>query len=406
MNGTAKLAKIYKLANVIQDYAWGSKHALKELFNIENPLGKPQAEVWMGAHPKAPSSVVISDSEQVLLTDFIAWDPDFVLGPEVNKAFNGQLPFLFKVLSAGAPLSIQAHPDKKQAVEGFERENREGIDLGAPHRNYKDGNHKPELIYAVTPFKALRGFREMSEILRLLDKLNLPVMTDALKEFKADPSQAGLRGFYTWLMKLEGREKDDLIDQAVLAAEEIDEDPAFEELLSLHSYYSGDIGIMGAVLLNLVVLEPGEAMYLDAGELHAYLHGTGMEIMANSDNVLRGGLTPKHVDVNQLLKTLTFNSAPVTLTDPTQQEYPGETVFTTPAREFQLHVVRVEGNEYLSPRDRAVEILFCAAGAARISVTGTGDFIDISAGESCLVPAGLPQYAIQGTVTLYKATVP
>ena len=187
--------KIYKLENTIQDYAWGTRNVLNQLFSIPNPANKPQAEIWMGAHPKASSTVLLDDSIRVPLIDFIRQDPVSVLGSRVSKAFDGMLPFLFKVLSAGAPLSIQAHPGKEQAKAGFERENAAGIGISAPNRNYKDPFHKPELVVAVTPFKALKGFREIPEMVSLFEYLDIPEFKPWLKKLTTNPDIENLRAF-------------------------------------------------------------------------------------------------------------------------------------------------------------------------------------------------------------------
>jgi mannose-6-phosphate isomerase len=402
--------KIYKLENTIQDYAWGTRNVLNQLFSIPNPSNKPQAEIWMGAHPKASSTVLVDDSTRVPLIDFIRRDPIYVLGSRVSETFDGMLPFLFKVLSAAAPLSIQAHPGRVQAKTGFERETAAGIDISAPIRNYKDPFHKPELVVAVTPFKALKGFREIPEIVTLFEYLDIPEFKPWLKKLSTNPDTENLRAFYTWLMKLNGKKKNPIIEQAVMAAGEGQKNPAFRELINLHSFYHGDIGIFCALLLNLVVLKPGEAMYLGEGVLHAYIEGTAMEIMANSDNVLRGGLTPKHVDVNELLSILSFETGKLDILTPTASQKEGETFYTTPADEFFLSVICLAGNcngdSYISDSERSVEILFCSSGRGKITIMGEENGISMIPGESYLVPAAVPQYKITGNVTIYKASVP
>ncbi len=339
---------VYRLENKIQHYDWGSRDALKELFGIENPESLPQAEIWMGAHDKAPSSVIVTNKkgiEKSSIINFIEQDPAGVLGKNVSKRFGGTLPFLFKVLSADRPLSIQSHPNKEQAKKGFALEEAKGISKSARERNYKDGNHKPELIYALTPFKALNGFREPGEMIRLLDGLEIDFWKEQLTAFKALPTREGLKQFYTWLMRLPGEVKKELATTAAVSAWEKKEEPAYGELKELANYYPGDIGILGAVVLNLVNLKPGEAMFLEAGQLHAYLKGTGMEIMANSDNVLRGGLTSKHVDVDELLKTLTFSAGAVErVKGRVKRAVSGcEIFYPTPAAEFSFSVLEVNG---------------------------------------------------------------
>jgi len=397
------MTKVYELENIIQDYAWGDKNALNELFGIKNPDNKPQAEIWMGAHPKAPSIVVDGD-KRVSLIDFVSENPEAVLGKQVSSDFAGKLPFLYKVLSAGEPLSIQSHPTLEQAKAGFAKDNEAGIELTAFNRNYKDDNHKPELICALTPFKAMNGFREISEIIALFEELNLSSVSGALELFKSAPTKEGLKTFYTWMMSLDEESVKTLTAEAISACESKKGNPAFETLLFLNTFYSNDIGIMCAIMLNVVELEPGEAMYLDAGELHAYIQGTGMEIMANSDNVLRGGLTPKFVDVPELLSTLSFNSGKVTILTPQATATAGESIYPTPVPEFDFSVINVSGDSYESTTDRTVEILFCGEGEGVITAGGVET--KLAPGKSYLVPASVASYTITGDVTVFKGNVP
>ena len=218
------------------------------------------------------------------------------------------LPFLFKVLAAAKPLSIQAHPNRDQAREGFARENRQKISLNAFNRNYKDENHKPEIICALEPFWALKGFRRVEEIILLMDKIGIRAsLEEDLNALRRRPNQEGLKTFFRALINDGEGTADRVLREAVEQCEKLaDDDPAFEWVIKLSEAYPDDIGILSPILLNLVHLQPGEAMNIPAGELHAYLEGAGIELMANSDNVLRGGLTPKYVDVSELLNILTF----------------------------------------------------------------------------------------------------
>jgi len=219
-----------------------------------------------------------------------------------------RLPFLFKVLASAKPLSIQAHPNRAQARQGFARENELGIPLDAPNRNYKDDNHKPEIICALTPFWALIGFRKIEEMIDLLERLQIHSLEKEIDILRAQPNSAGLKDFFRAVMTLDKQSKEEAVGEALVSAEaRADEDPVSSWMIKLHQEYPGDIGVLSTVLLNLIRLEPGDALYQSAGELHAYLEGVGMELMANSDNVLRGGLTPKHVDVPELLNTLNFS---------------------------------------------------------------------------------------------------
>ena len=397
------MGKIFELENIIQHYAWGDKDAFRILFGIENPKDEPQAEIWMGSHPKAPS-VLIDDDKKITFLDYINMDPVAALGEQSVAKFSSQLPFLFKVLSASKPLSIQSHPNLEQARIGFAKDNASGIPLTAYNRNYKDKNHKPELIYAITPFKALNGFRKIDSIIDLFDRLNIEMVKEPLETFKKNRSRSGLISFYTWIMTLTEEQVYRLTTDAVAMSENNKTEPAFEVLLQLNTFYPNDIGIMGALILNVVKLEPGQAMFLGDGELHAYIEGTGMEIMANSDNVLRGGLTPKHVDVAELLSTLTFNSGDVKILVPEPSGRKGEIVYHTPATEFEFSVISLDNEQFSCGAIRSAEILFCGVGSGIISFDDNEK--TIKAGMSYLVPASVTNYTLSGSLTVYKACVP
>jgi mannose-6-phosphate isomerase len=301
------MQKIGLLKNTIQEYAWGSPKAIPDLLGRRNPGNKPQAELWMGAHPKA-TSLVQYHGQWVSLLDLINKNPLDVLGKNAAKNFNNKLPYLFKVLAAAKPLSIQAHPNLNQAREGFQRENAQRIPLDAPHRNYRDANHKPECICALTQFWALSRFRRISGILSYLKKVCAHGLDAEIDNLKQQPTSDGLKRFYTALMTMDADRQNRIVAQALEQAQRFEaEDPVFNWMLKIADDYPKDIGVLAPILLNLICLEPGQALFLDAGELHAYLEGLGIELMANSDNVLRGGLTPKHVDVPELVLLKNLN---------------------------------------------------------------------------------------------------
>jgi len=279
------------LKNTIQEYAWGSYTAIPELLGCESPAQAPQAELWLGAHPKAPS-MVNCNGRWVSLLELIEQSPEDILGEKVAQRFDNRLPYLFKVLAAAKPLSIQAHPSRTQAKQGFARENRLRIPLDAANRNYKDDNHKPECICALTPFWALNGFRNISDILSLLEKTCHQGLETEITNLREKPDSQGLKRFFHELMTMEPpRQKQVINDALSYAQKHIQEDKVFEWMIHLHNEYPADIGVFAPVILNLICLEPGQAMFLPSGEMHAYLDGVGIELMANSDNVLRGGLT-------------------------------------------------------------------------------------------------------------------
>lgn len=397
------MGKVFELENIIQDYAWGDRYAFNKLFGVENPNNGPQAEIWMGAHPKAPS-ILIDGDKRIPFSEYIANDPAGVLGEKVAKRFSNQLPFLFKVLAAGKPLSIQSHPTLEQAKIGFEKDNAAGIPLKAFNRNYKDKNHKPELIYALTKFKVLDGFRRVEVIIDLLEKIDIPMVREPLELFKLSPNRDGLIEFYTWMMNLSADEVITLTNDAVSYGQKHVGELPFDTLLQLNSFYPNDIGIMCAIMLNVVVLEPGQAMFIRAGVLHAYIEGTGMEVMANSDNVLRGGLTTKYIDVPELLSTLSFYTGDVKILPPQPAEREWETLYHTHAKEFDFSVIEPKGNTFYSGHNRSVEILFCGKGKGEMVVDDLR--MGITVGQSFLVPASVEGYSISGDVTVYKACVP
>jgi mannose-6-phosphate isomerase len=404
---------VFPLENTIQPYAWGSPTAIPDLFGVPNLSGGPIAEIWMGAHPKAPSHLVIG-AERISLARHVEEDPIGVLGEAVARRFGGRLPFLFKVLAAAEPLSIQAHPTLDQARAGFAREEAAGIPRDAPERNYRDDNHKPELIYALTPFWGLRGFRSPAEIRREFvggmisppDNLHLP------------EDETGLKGFFRSLMLLPEIDRKNLLASAVRAAQDHwphpgnhpapgDQLARYFWLLRLSVKYPGDVGVLAPLFLNVFRLNPGEATYQPAGVLHAYLEGTGLELMANSDNVLRGGLTPKHVDLDELLVVGVFRTEasrviagqPATaggLSDVCPAlDYPA------PFEEFafsRIDVVERCGIAGVSP-----QILFCSRGSLALSAGGPP--VPLAPGESAFVPANEPGLAAVGSGTLLRAAV-
>jgi mannose-6-phosphate isomerase len=400
------MQKIAILKNTVQEYAWGSLTAIPDLLGIQNPKNTPQAELWMGAHPKAPS-MARCDGKWISLLELIDNHPEDILGKTVVKKFDARLPYLFKVLAAAKPLSIQAHPNLDQAKEGFRRENAHDIPLNAPHRNYRDDNHKPECICALTPFWALCGFRKISEILTYFGRLCPQGLKDELAELNDKQTPEGLKHFFSMLMTIEAERRKKVIAEATRNNREfLGKDPAFQWIMHLSKEYADDIGIFSPVLLNLIYLEPGQAIFLAAGQLHAYLDGVGIELMANSDNVLRGGLTPKHVDVQELLNVLHFDDREVIFLEP-KEENNAEYVYTSPAEEFVLSVIYLGTDDsYRSISRRTVEILLCTQGVAELMDIGSNDMISLRKGMSVIIPSAVTGYKIKGAATFYKAAVP
>jgi len=400
------MRKIGLLKNSMQEYAWGSRTAIPELLGQSVPADKPQAELWMGAHPKAPSQV-LADGLWRSLPEVIEESPEETLGREVAARFSNKLPFLFKVLAAAKPLSIQAHPNKEQAGQGFARENELGIPLDAGHRNYRDDNHKPEIICALTPFWALNGFRKIEETLSLLEEARVLGLAEIVSFLRSHPDRDGLKKFFNHLMTTDSGKQRKIVEQAVNYAENrTHEEPVWTWMIKLNEEYPGDMGVLSPIFLNLVRLEPQQAMYLPAGELHGYLEGVGIELMANSDNVLRGGLTPKHIDVQELLVVLNFADGEVNILSPENLTL-GEAIYSTEAEEFVLSVIRINKAAPLSsPRDRSVEMMMCTEGEVSVTDLSTGDITRLTRGISIIVPAAVEQYSIEGDGIMYKAAVP
>jgi mannose-6-phosphate isomerase len=394
------------LKNTIQDYAWGSLTAIPELLG-QPVTGKPQAELWMGAHPKAPSHAYL-DGKWKSLLQLIESHPVDVLGKEVSEKFGGKLPYLFKVLAAVKPLSIQAHPNALQAKAGFDRENRLGISRMSSTRNYTDDNHKPECICALTRFWGMNGFRRISEIIRYLEILCKNVLEDEIAQAKSQQDSQGVRRLFQSLLMMPPEKKTAAISSGVSNARDIlvNSDPVFQWIQRLHAEYPMDLGVLFPAVFNLFCLEPGQALFLASGEPHAYLDGVGIELMANSDNVLRGGLTPKHLDVPELLNVLTFQEqAPSVILPRKCSEV--EWVYDTPAEEFSLSVISVFPKIcWISPGKRSAEILLCTQGLLVLDSSADDDPIHLFRGVSVLIPASVPEYRLYGSGMCYKASVP
>ncbi|QBJ95336.1 mannose-6-phosphate isomerase, class I [Rhodococcus sp. ABRD24] len=370
-----------QLEGALRSYAWGSRTALAELCGRPSPSAHPEAELWLGAHPGDPARV-IEDNEPRSLWDVVAEAPRRELGERSIAAFGERLPFLLKVLAAEEPLSLQAHPSAEQAREGFEREERSGVPADSPMRNYRDGSHKPELVVALTRFEALAGFRDPHRTVRLLGALDVPELENYVALLAGQPDPDGLRAlFTTWitlpphaLAALLPRVLDGCVGYLSSRTDPADTEfvPEVRTALELSEGYPGDAGVLASLLLNRVTLEPGQGLFLDAGNLHAYLHGTAVEIMANSDNVLRGGLTPKHVDVPELLRVLDFESVDVPVLTAEGTERAGEFVYRTPAPEFMLSRIDLDASGASAVAVGEVDsdgpqILLCTSGAAKLS---------------------------------------
>ncbi|EHH1181470.1 mannose-6-phosphate isomerase, class I [Vibrio vulnificus] len=393
---------IYTLNNPVKNFPWGSRTAIRDYFGIDNSNLEHQAEIWMGAHPSASSSISKA-SVDVSLYEVIASNPDYWLGKRTKENFSS-LPFLMKVLAAEEPLSIQVHPSKKAAELGFAKENQQGIPLDAANRNYKDANHKPELVYALTPYLAMNGFREFAQIVANFDAIDLPVLEDVFQPFKQDPNPLTLAEFFAAILTLKGELKAQAISQLLNSLKMIDKDHfAYQASLLIYRFshlYPEDVGLFAPLLLNVIELQPGEAMFLYAETPHAYIHGLGVEVMANSDNVLRAGLTPKYIDVEELVKNTQFK--PIAFENlilkPTGNQMERE-IYPVPVKDFKFDVLNPQNS--ISLTTSSPEILLCLSNQVTL-ITGMESRV-LCKGESVVLPASLGEYCISGKGSIARA---
>ncbi|EMP6173812.1 TPA: mannose-6-phosphate isomerase [Citrobacter amalonaticus] len=383
-----------KLINSVQNYAWGSKTALTELYGLANPQQLPMAELWMGAHPKSSSKIEDASGQVVSLRDMIDGNQSALLGDAVAERF-GELPFLFKVLCAAQPLSIQVHPNKRNSEIGFAKENAAGIPMDAAERNYKDPNHKPELVFALTPFLAMNAFREFSEIVSLLQ----PVAGahTAIAHFLEQPNAERLSQLFAALLSMQGEEKSRAL--AILkAALETQQGEPWQTIRLIAEFYPDDSGLFSPLLLNVVKLNPGEAMFLFAETPHAYLQGVALEVMANSDNVLRAGLTPKYIDIPELVANVKFEAKPANQLLTTPVKHGAELDFPIPVDDFAFSLHDLSAQETAIDQQSAA-ILFCVEGEAILRkgeqrlVLKPGESAFISAEESPVSVSGVGRVA-------------
>ncbi len=396
---------LLKLTNHYQNYDWGTRDAIPRLLNLPIPEGGvPLAELWVGAHPKLPSHVSNLDTSPAL-DQLIAENQTAILGK--NASTLKGLPYLFKVLSAARALSIQVHPSKAQAVEGFARENQLGIDRNAGHRNYKDDNHKPELMFALTDFDAMAGFRDPSDMSNTLEKLQLDAFQPWIEKLRNDPINGnpingnpingdpvnrdpinGVSAIYQWLLYLEGEELKDIVHQVLEACQKLEGSP-YNKVGLLHDLYGVDCGVLFPLILNQFTLKPGEAIFLGAGIPHAYMGGTGLEVMANSDNVLRGGLTSKHMDREELIKITNFDQTGSQVQ--TGKTTNGVTKFDIPCPDFQMELIDFSvAQEVFGGISQSAELIFTLEG--KVQCQGES-FVP---GDAFLIPACCGEVSITG----------
>ncbi|KAA2238532.1 mannose-6-phosphate isomerase, class I [Chitinophaga agrisoli] len=396
--------KLFRLDGKVQHYAWGGYTYIPQLLG-QPASDKPSAEYWMGAHPSAPATIHLN-GQTTTLDQLIQQSPAPIVGQQVWDRFK-ELPYLLKILDVKDMLSIQVHPTKAEAEKGFARENEAGIPLNAPHRNYKDANHKPEIMVALSEFWLLHGFLPEDKLRTVLETVS------AFASLKTVYEKEGTYGLYKTVMEMPQDQVNQLLrplGEAVLEAYQngrlAKSDPAFWAGRAIANDPQGldrlDRGIFSIYFFNIVQTQPGDAVFQDAGIPHAYLEGQNVELMANSDNVLRGGLTPKHIDVPELLKHTRFEGVHPHIMKGEPAANPAERIYHSPAPDFVVSSITLQTGTVYEHTSQAAEIMLVLKGDA--TITGS-DNLELRQGQSVFVSAGEP-YRITGNALIFKATVP
>ncbi|MDD9207718.1 mannose-6-phosphate isomerase, class I [Georgenia sp. 10Sc9-8] len=404
-----------RISGVPRDYAWGSRTAIPGL--LGRPAGRgPLAELWFGAHPSAPAALDTDGEwppprDVAELRSLIACDPTGTLGEDVVSRFGEHLPFLLKLIAPARPLSLQVHPSLDRAQRRFAEEEAAGVPVDAPERSYPDANHKPELVFALSTFEALCGFRAPRRAAELFEDLDAPLARELHDLLRADPSPAGICRAFTCLLAPADRPGHEAVQEvsAACAARLEHGSPsprADGTVVALAEAYPGDPGVVASLLLNPVTLQPGEALFVPAGGVHAYLSGLGVEVMASSDNVLRAGLTRKHVDVPEMLACVDYVAAPPIRVAP--EVFHGATrVFYAPVDDFELSVTELTDR----PTDathplpgRGPRVVLCLDGD--VTVSSAAETLPLARGQAAFVRADEGRMTVHGAGTLVQADVP
>ncbi len=369
----------HKLLPSFQGYPWGDLSYIQKLCNLPDQIGSPLAEMWLGAHPRSSSKIIIGE-RAIPLNMAIEADPQRHLGQAIDL-YQSRLPYLFKVLAAAKPLSIQLHPDKQTASNGFKAETDAGIALDDPKRTFKDDNHKPELICALTPFTMLCGFRPFPQIMEILAAFTLEKPMHKAKDFIQNPDSHSLKELYHVVMHLKPMEIKQLLDSYILCAHTADslQKDIIDTCRALQQFFPNDVGVLAPLFFNIITLMPGEAMFLKAGMLHSYVHGVGLELMANSDNVIRGGLTDKYIDLDAFFDIADFSAFHADILSPVSCN--GLAFYPSHTPEFQLGTIILDGNITM-PNRNSPHIILVLEG--KICIPGLGE---LTQGEAAYYPA-------------------
>jgi mannose-6-phosphate isomerase len=394
---------VHKLQGTVQHYSWGGASFLPQLLSIENPNHKPFAEYWLGIHAGGPARIEVNQ-QAVLLSDAIGTDPKAALSEPVFNHFGG-LPYLFKILDVKDMLSIQVHPTKEYAKVAFEKEEAAGIALNAPNRNYKDINHKPEIMLAMSEFWLLHGFKSEAKILETLE--NIAEFQVLVPLYKTE----GLKGLYQFLMEMEQAQVDSLLSPVVKRAlrnkqeGKVDRNAPDWWVAKLYENAAGilpiDKGVFSIYLFNIVCVMPGQGIFQDAGVPHAYLEGQNVELMANSDNVLRGGLTPKHIDVEELIYNIKFESIDPVIIEGTKPCM-GESVYPAPVQDFGIASITLDGSNSYSYEAESLDMFLVVEGGCVVN-----NQLSVKTGEAFVVfPGNKLNIHASGKTLIYRAFVP
>lgn len=394
---------MHRLTGARQRYAWGS------LTSIPDFLGQPCddepfAELWFGAHPSAPS--LLADGRP--LSEFLAEDPQRRLGQGALSVFGPRLPYLVKLIAPASPLSLQVHPSTAQATVGFLDEEAAGIPLGAPHRRFPDDNHKPEMLYALEPFEAVAGFRTARRALAVLAGLDSALASDILDDLRSDLGPAGIRAAFARLIDPTTRPTSEMVTATVAACEvrlAAGASPSVRAdsiVSTLGRAFPGDPGAVATLLMNPVSLRPGEVLFVPAGGVHCYLSGLAIEVMASSDNVLRAGLTTKHVDPSTVLDIVDWVAAPPVRIGSERVSADAE-VFYAPVDDFALAVVTAAPGPVAVP-GRGPRLVMCIDGT--VTASHLGESLSLRRGQAAFVPPSDERVIVRGGGQLAQVTVP
>ncbi|HNV92377.1 MAG TPA: mannose-6-phosphate isomerase, class I [Candidatus Cloacimonas sp.] len=384
----------YLIKPSLKDYSWGDIKYIQELIGALDMTGKPLAEAWFGAHPQSPS-LIITEEGEIPMDKLLETYPESMLG----KNQGNNLPFLFKILAAAQPLSLQVHPDRQTAQYGFQKEEEARIPITDPNRIFKDPNPKPELICALTPFIAMCGFRPYEEIIRNFQILGIDNLWPALSSFQTKPCSKNLQELFNHILTSEPSQLETTLSAMENCKNNISPKFRFTCQICKHlnEFYPQDSGVLSPLLLNTFTLQPGQAIFLEPGILHSYIQGAGIEIMANSDNVIRGGLTPKHIDRDILFAITRFETYLPKLLHPHLKL--NELVpYPNPAEEFHLYRLILEGNYILTNQYKPM-LVFCFRGSLN-----TESGLSLQRGKAMFIPSEEKMLQISGSADLFIAS--